>query len=60
MNTWCGGYQTATWQGYWYDISPGTSTVNASGYAVLYDTYQQYTNYHLWYTYVVISSISYS
>jgi hypothetical protein len=33
METWCGGFvQTAVWQGYLHAITPGTSTVNTSGY----------------------------
>jgi hypothetical protein len=34
VNTWCGGYQATDWEGYFYNIAPGTSTVNAVGYCV--------------------------
>jgi hypothetical protein len=60
VNTWCGGYRTTTWQGYYYSISPGTSTVNASGYVNEYLYTQPYSGYQFWYTYCVLTSITYS
>jgi hypothetical protein len=58
MNSWCGGYRTTTWQGYYYGITPGTSTVNASGY--LNEYVYTYSGYAYWFTYCVLTSISYS
>ncbi|GIH19492.1 hypothetical protein [Rugosimonospora africana] len=59
VNTYCDGFQGATWEGYSYGITPGTSTVNASGYC---NTYPYSVGYGItyWFTYCPLSSITYS
>jgi hypothetical protein len=60
VNTWCNGYsQTATWYGYYYTITPGTSTINASGYCDTYH-YSVYPGVTYNPTYCTLSSIAYS
>jgi hypothetical protein len=59
VNSYCDGFQGALFEGYTYGISPGTSTVNASGNV---NTYQYSPGFGViyYFTYVTLSSISYS
>jgi hypothetical protein len=59
VNTWCNGFiQTAVWQGYLYNVVPGTSTLNAVGNCNTYN--YSYYGYSTYLTYCTLTSITYS
>ncbi len=58
VNTWCGGYQDTDWEGYFYNVVPGTSTINAVGNCDMYAF--AYYNGITEVTWCTLTSITYS